>query len=240
MGDDLMKLLLNKKPKNVTIVEGFPGFGLIGTIAIEFLMEHLKTEKIGTIKVEEIPAMIAIHQNKVIEPISLHYNKQYNLVLVHAINVGKDMGWKLADVIEELAQILNAKEIISLEGVGSPNPDARRIFYYSSGNGKISKKLEGMANPLMEGIIVGVTGALLAKDMKTPFLALFAEARSNLPDSKAAAEIIKALDAYAGLKVDPKPLLKQAAIFEDKLKGIIEKGQKAEEIQHKKKLSYVG
>ena len=94
--------------------------------------------------------------------------------------------------------------------------------------------------PLKEGIVVGVTGALLAKDFGVPVVALFAEAKSNLPDSKAAAEIIKAIDAYTGLKVDPKPLLKQAAVFEQKLKGILEKGQKAEETQQKKKLSYVG
>ena len=235
----LMKLILSKKPKNVTIIEGFPGFGLIGTIATEFLMEHLKTEKIGIIEMDEVPAMIAIHQNKVIEPVSLHYNKDYNMVLVHAINVGKDLSWKLADQIQELAETLSAKEIISLEGVGSPNPDSGRGFYYATESASISKRLAGAANPLMEGIIVGVTGALLAKSSKVPIVAFFAEAQSNLPDSKAAAEIIKALDLYTGLKIDPKPLLKQAVEFEKKLKGIIQKGKDAEEVQDEK-LNYVG
>ncbi len=235
-----MKLVLTKRPRGVTIIEGFPGFGLIGTIATEFLMEHLQTEKIGIVEIEEIPAMIAIHQNKVIEPISLHYNKEYNLVMVHAINIGKDLGWKLADIIAELAQVLNAKQIISLEGVGSPNPGASRVFFYATADGQMTKKLEGIANPLHEGIIVGVTGALLARHLNTPIIALFAEARSNLPDSKAAAEIIKALDAYTGLNVDPKPLLKQAEMFEKKLKSIIQKSQQAEDIHQEKKLSYVG
>jgi len=235
-----MKLVLSKKPKNVTIVEGFPGFGLIGTIATEFLMEHLQTEKIGIIEIEEIPAMIAIHDNKVIEPISLHYNKKFNLVLVHAINIGRDLGWKLADVIDELAQTLQAKEIISLEGVGSPNPGAGRIFYYATQESQVNTKLQQKASPLAEGIIVGVTGALLAKNIKTPVIALFAEAESGLPDSKAAARIIEALDAYTGLNVDPKPLMKQAAEFEKKLKGIMSKTRKAEEVNEEKKLSYVG
>jgi len=235
-----MKLVLTKKPKNVTIIEGFPGFGLIGTIATEFLMDHLKTEKIGIVEVSEVPAMIAIHQNKVIEPISIHYNKEYNIVLVHAINVGKDMAWGLAEIIGELARTLSAKQIVSLEGVGSPNPaEGSRVFFYSSENGAISKKLSGIASPLMEGIIVGVTGALLAKNLSTPIVALFAEAKSNLPDSKAAAEIIKALDVYTGLNIDPKPLYKQAEMFEKKLKGIVAKSQEAGELQDEK-LSYVG
>jgi predicted ATP-grasp superfamily ATP-dependent carboligase len=150
------------------------------------------------------------------------------------------MGWKLADLIVELAEELDAKEIISLEGVGSPHPEEGRVFYYANRDSNYSKKLEGIARPLMEGIIVGATGALLAKDIKLPLVAFFAEAQSNMPDSKAAAEIIKAVDAYTGLKVDPKPLLKQAAMFEEKLKGIMEKSQKAEEIQDNKKLAYVG
>jgi uncharacterized protein len=235
-----MKLVLTKKPKGVTIVEGFPGFGLIGTIATEFLMEHLETEKIGIVEMDEVPAMIAIHQNKIIEPLSLHYNKKHNVVLVHAINIGKDMGWKLAEMINELAQTLQAKEIISLEGVGSPNAESGRVFFYSTTNGVTSKKLQGMANPLKEGIIVGVTGALLAKHVKTPLTALFAEARMGMPDSKAAAHIVEALDSYIGLGVDVKPLLQQAVLFEKKLKGIIQKGQKAEEVREDKHLSYVG
>lgn len=235
-----MKLILKKKPKNVTIVEGFPGFGLIGTIAIEFLMEHLKTEKIGSIEMEEVPAMIAIHQNKVIEPVSIHYNKEYNIVFLHALNIGKDLGWKVADIVVELAEQLNAKEIISLEGVGSPHPDEGRVFFYTNGISSGLAELNKIAHPLMEGIVVGVTGALLAKDLKMSLVAFFAEAHSNLPDSKAAAEIIKALDAYTGLNVDPKPLLKQAAVFEEKLKGIMGKTQDAEKIQEKKMLNYVG
>ena len=235
-----MKLILTKKPKNVTIIEGFPGFGLIGTIATEYLMEHLETEKIGIVHMDEVPAMIAIHQNKIIEPISIHYNKKNNLVLVHAINIGKDMGWKVAEMIEELAKQLSAKEIVSLEGVGSPNQSSERVFYYTTSSADLSKKLEGVANPLMEGIIVGVTGALLAKPLPVPLIALFAEAKSNLPDSKAAAEIIKVLDVYTGLKIDPKPLLKQAELFEKKIKSIIQKGKEAEDMNEEKKLSYVG
>ena len=42
-----MEIKLTKKPQNPTLIEGFPGFGLIGTITTEFLIEHLKAEKIG-------------------------------------------------------------------------------------------------------------------------------------------------------------------------------------------------
>ena len=46
---------------------------------------------------------------------------------------------------------------------------------------------------LNEGIIMGVTGAVLLRVEKTPISCLFAETHSNLPDSKAAAKIVEAL-----------------------------------------------
>ena len=87
---------------------------------------------------------------------------------------------------------------------------------------------------------MGVTGALLLKGDEMPVNCLFAETPSNLPDSKAAAKIIEALDKYLGLKVDYKPLLKQAEGFENKLKNMLTQGAKSQEMSDAKKLSYVG
>ena len=94
--------------------------------------------------------------------------------------------------------------------------------------------------PLTEGIIVGVTGALLLRSEKVPVSCVFAEAQNNLPDSKAAAKVIEKLDKYLGLDVDYKPLLEQAEKFEGKLKNILTQSQKAQDISEKKKMSYVG
>ena len=74
----------------------------------------------------------------------------------------------------------------------------------------------------------------------TPVTALFVEAQTQMPDSKAAAELIKALDKYLGLGIDYKPLLEQADTFERKLKGLMAKSKAAEELAQKKELSYVG
>ena len=86
-----MEVKLWKKPKNCTIIEGFPGFGLVGTIASEFLIEHLKTEQIGKILFDDMPAMVAIHENKVVEPLGIFYNQKYNIVILHAITAATHM-----------------------------------------------------------------------------------------------------------------------------------------------------
>ncbi len=235
-----MELKLYKKPKKVTIIEGFPGFGLVGTITTEFLINHLKTEMIGRVKSEELPALAAIHGDKVVQPLGVFYNKQYNLIILHAITSPTGLEWKIADVLEKLAAELDAKEIISIEGVGSTEIGKARTFFYTNTEKKKKLLKKVGLKPLGEGIIIGVTGALLLKRLKTPFSCILAETHTSLPDSKAAAEIIKALDAYLGLKIDYKPLIKMAAVFEDKIKDLLERTKAVSSEQKKKRLSYLG
>ena len=238
-----MKIKLKKRPKNPIIIEGFPGFGLVSTIATEFLLDHLQMEKIGRIASEQIPAMIAVHEGKVVEPIGIFYNKKYNLVVVHAVSAPIGSEWKLANRIFELAKTLQAKEIISLEGIGSTKPaEETKAFYHSSSKLK-EKKLTKLAEPLKEGIITGLTGILMLKAARIPVSCIFAEAHSELPDSKAAAKVIGVLNSYLGFKLDPKPLIEQAEKLEQKLKQLLtdtKKMTKMTKEQDKKKLSYVG
>ncbi len=236
-----MEVKLWKKPKNCIIIEGFPGFGLVGTIASEFLIEHLKTEQIGKILFNDMPAMVAIHENKVVEPLGIFYDQKYNIVILHAITAATHYEWEMAETVGKLASDLQAKEIISLEGVGSgEDSEGSRVFYYTSNekNAKIFEKAGIEA--LKEGIIIGVTGAILLRVEKVPVSCLFAETHSNLPDSKASAKIVEALDKYLGMDIDYKPLLEQAEKFEEKLKTILQKSQEAQEVSEKKKLSYLG
>ncbi|MBT3720439.1 proteasome assembly chaperone family protein [archaeon] len=235
-----MDIKLTKKPTKVKIIDGFPGFGLIGTITTEFLIEHLQAEKIGSFHYEELPATVAIHNEKLVDPMGVFYNKKYNLVILHTILNSNGLEWQLAQAIMKMAKNLQATEILSLEGVSSPQvTKSEKVFFYSNKEKKKELlKKQGLI-PLKESIIVGVSGALMLRT-KTPLTCLFAETRSDMPDSKAASNIIKALDNYLGLKVDYKPLLKQAEKFESKFKSILKQSSLAKNEVDQKRLNYLG
>ena len=235
-----MKIELLKKPQNVTLIEGFPGFGLVGTIATEYLLQHMDFEFIGKDWLEELPATVVVHSGELVHPIGIYYNKKFNIALIHAITGTDGTEWLLAEVIKDVAVQLKAKEIITLEGVGTAAQVEEPSSFYYSTNKEAQKKLKkSKIQPLKEGIIMGVTAALLLKTTK-PTTAFFADTHSNLPDSKAAAKIIEALDFYLGINVKIDPLLKTAEQFEDKLKGLLTKSKDAQDELKKKQLSYVG
>ena len=172
----------------------------------------------------------------------IFYNKKHNLVIIHVVTNAQGVEWKISDTLLDLAKQLKAKEIISLEGVGSPEgSNESRSFYYSNNEKSKSKFKKLGMNPLKEGIIMGVTSALMLKvDSIVTMSCIFAETHSQLPDSKAAAKVIEALDKYLNLKVDTKPLLKTAEKFEAKLKGMMSEAGKTQKEQDKKQLSYLG
>jgi uncharacterized protein len=234
-----MELQLSQKPRNPTIITGFPGLGLVGTIASEFLIEHLGMEKIGKIVLKGTTAMVAVHQQKLVDAVSVYYDRKSNIVVVHALTSPQKQEWQLAEEINVLAKMLSAKEIICLEGVSGSSKKESQAFYFSTVESKKKQFEAAGLRPLDEGVILGLTAALLSSSPWS-VTCIFAETASQLPDSKAAAALIKALDSYAGLQVDYKPLLVEAQKFEEKLRSILSQGQKAQELSEKKWMSYVG
>ena len=232
-----MELMLEKKPKNVNIIEGFPGFGLVATIATEYLINHLDAVQIGKIIIEETSPVVAVHSGRVIEPVGIFYSKKHNLVILHVLNAITGLEWQMSKKIEELAKELNAKEIICIEGVGCMSGE-NNAYYISEKNEKKFASKTGIKR-LDEGIIMGVTGSLIL-NKNLPVSCIFAETASNLPDSRAASKIIEVLDRYLDLKVDPKPLLKKASEFEAKINDLLRKSKAASVQKQRKELSYLG
>ncbi len=229
------------KPKKVTIIEGFPGFGLVGTITTGFLVDHLKCEHITHKFFEDVAPTLAIHGGKIVDPIGVFYCKKYNIVVVHSIMAPMGLEWKAADYIVQLCKEYQAVELITIEGVGGPGAEemveeGKAFYYVSDSDDKIKKT--GI-KPLGEGIIVGVTGALLLKSIPCKVTSIFAQTHSSMPDSNAAATVIKVLDKYLGLSVDPAPLKKQAEEFEAKLKTLLQQSAGAKDQQERKNLSYI-
>ena len=235
-----LEIDLTKKPLGATLIQGFPGFGLVGVIATEFLIDHLDAEKIGRVWSDKLQPMVAVHGSEVIEPIGIYYSAKTKIVILHVHPFASLGGieWKLAELIGKLSKDLKVKEVISLEGVGAFGKVKETNAYYYSNDKK--RWANTKVQELKEGIVMGVTGALLLNLKDVPLSCIFAETYSGLPDSRAAAKVIEVLDGYLGLKVDYKPLLKKAEELEEKVKGIIGKTKQATDIKEKKEMDYVG
>lgn len=228
-----MEYKLTKKPKGARIIVGFPSIGLVSTIATKFMIDHLDTEVIGDISSEKIIPLTAIHKSKIVEPITLYYNKKYNIVILQSITDVVGLEWAIANTLLKIAKEIGSKEIVIIEGIPSLKEEIN-LYYYAT------KKVPLKLTPLKEGIIMGVTASVLLKSGMVPTTCIFAETHSNMPDSEAAAKVVEVLDEYLGFKIDTKPLLEQARKFEASLKQYIEKSRSMQDNKPSKEQSYFG
>jgi uncharacterized protein len=228
-----MRIDLDKRPERPRIIVGFPGVGLVGPIVTEFLIEHMKTEQIGKFIYDELPPTAAIHKGKLVHPMSVHYSPQQNTIIVYTILNLKKHEWDVAHAIAEIARELSATEILCIDGANAAGEEGPQLYFF--GDERLG---EGGAKRMDESVIMGVSGALLLTAANVN--CIFASTQLEMPDSKAAAEIVKFLDKHLGLQVDYQPLLEQARAFEEKLKGVLSQSQKAMTEQDRKSMDYLG
>jgi uncharacterized protein len=227
-----MHIDLTSRPNAPTLIVGFPGVGLVGPIVTEFLLDHMKTEQIGRFLYDELPPMVPIHNGKLVHPMSLHYSAKHNTLIVYTILNLKKYEWHVAQTIAQLAKDVNAKEILCIDGANAMG-EAQAIYSFGS-----DRMITLGAQPMAESVIIGVAGALLLSAQNVH--CLFATTQLEMPDSKAAAEIVKFLDKYMDLGVDYQPLLEQAQQFEEKLKSVMNQSQKLMSEKERKDLDYLG
>lgn len=234
-----MEIRLTQKPQNPIIIEGFPGIGLIGTITTEYLIKHLDAKPIGSIWSERISPIAAVHGSKIVQPLEIFWSKKKNIVVLHAMTDVKGLEWEISDHLEKLYKQLKAKEIISIEGIMGETPNTKTYFF--SNIPASTKKLHSLgAEALKEGIIMGVTAAILLKGKSMKTTGIFVETNSKLPDSRSSAAIMEVLSAYLKLGIDSKPLIKAAQDFENNLKGYMEKLKSAQKHKEEKTVDYMG
>ncbi len=232
-------LKLDKTPNKPTVIEGFPGVGLVASIVTEYLIEHLNAKLIGKIILENMPPIVAIHNREIVQPFGIFYSENKNILLIHGLTMAKGFEWDLSDNIIELCNKTNTQHMISIEGVPARTQSPKTYFYTTSK--KYKKNLEELgAKPLENGIVLGVTSSLLIKNEKVPQTCLFVETHMGLPDSKSAALIVKDLNKILELNVDVKPLINKAQEFEKKLKKILSSAKNASDVKRQKEMNYVG
>ena len=214
-----MKLNLKEKPQGVKIIVGFPGFGLVGTISTKYLIEHLDVKDIGSVESTKLLPIAAIHKGKLIGPLDIFYEKKHNIVILQILSDLSGFEWQLADVVEELVNDLNAKEVIVLEGIPAKSKSKKTGTFYYCNNKDCFSNFN--LKPLEEGVMMGTTATLLLKSQEININCIFVESTSQMPDSEAAAKSIDVINKYLGLKVDYKPLISAAKRFESMMKTVM-------------------
>ncbi|MEM0372779.1 MAG: proteasome assembly chaperone family protein [archaeon] len=231
-----VKIVLDKKVnlKDHVLVEGFPGIGLVGTIAAGYLVEKRKMTPVGHFYSDAFPPMTSIHNGRPYFPARIYQDPKANFcVLMAEFVVPSNAVHAISSEILRFIKENGIRQVVSLAGMTSAKEEEKRGIYGIASNDEIADYLKVKKVPLInEGITTGVSGVLIAQCAveNFPAMSLLVESKSGEPDPRAAAELLKKLDSIIGLKVDTGDLLAEAGRIEAQMGKMLEQIKKGKKV----------
>jgi uncharacterized protein len=219
------------------ILSSFPSAGLAATVASHYIVRSLKLPRIGRFESPDLAPVAVVQSGEVNPTVRVYGRPGLGLVLSEFPPLPSQLS-PLARTILETAERTQARAVLCLEGV-VPHPELEGqgeappegaptenvwVAYSRKDPAVLEAFGRTKAHPLEEGVIGGVSGALLVQGLgrKVPVAVVLVSTRApeGLPDHRAGAVLIETLDRLLPeLKIDTGPLRKQAAEIERMLRS---------------------
>ena len=204
-----------------TLIEGFPGMGLVGTIAAKYIVDKTDFDYIGYIDSNAFMPIIRIHDGMPVRPARIYANRKRKLVILISEQVIPKQYASLA--AKNTVAWIKSKgitDVISLSGVHASGEGPRNEMIYGIASNEKSKSLIRKYNlkEITEGITTGVTALMLLemKNSKINAISILGDVQMSA-DYKDAAEVLRKLNAIIALNINVEPLLKEAKQIEKQL-----------------------
>ncbi len=206
----LNDLKMLEKP---SVIVGFPGTGLVGSVAAAQIVENLEMKFAGYFSSPDFAPLAAIHNYKPMPAARIHYSEKSNtIVIISEMTIPVGASLEVAEKIFEFCKSVNASKIISLGGIALKE-NKEGVYVISSDTSVVKNAVaKKIAKPIREGATTGVTGILLTMGTlrNVPTTAILSEASEEYLDPKAAANALSALNKMIGTNVETAKLEKEA------------------------------
>lgn len=217
-------------------IEGLPGIGNVGKIAVDFLVEEMKAQKLYSFFSHKFPHSVFVGENNLVEmpKLDMYYKKFNNpkkrdiLLLAGDIQpIDEESCYTFCEEVLKIVHHFQCQEVITTGGIGLHEvPESPKVFctsndlklyqsYTKKENG-IEKDIFGVVGP-----IIGVSGILLGlgKKRNVPAVSLLAQtfAHPLYLGIKGAKEVIRVLDSRFAWNVNIKRMNKEIVEVEKEL-----------------------
>ena len=182
--------------EEMTLIEGFPGVGLVGKIAADHLIEVFAMRHHANIYCADLPAVAVYHEGDATlrPPMRLYVDDAHDLMVLQSdVPVGSAAAEDIAETLEEWSGGRSIHPIY-LSGIPRDQNDASPTLY-GVGNDKGVQRLEaaGIPTPAETGLISGPTGVLLYQAIRqeTSVVGLVVGSDPRFPDPEAAEVLVR-------------------------------------------------
>lgn len=251
MEDIVVRYFFEPEIKNGIMIEGLPGVGNVGKLAVEHMVDVLEAKKFASIYSKYLPPQVLINENGKIRLVShdfyLYMGEKQEIVFITGDYQGmsQEGQYELSMAALDIAEHLGIKRVITLGGYGSGKMDEKVRVLGAVTDEKMKKELEdaGVAFSPDEPSsgIVGASGLLLGlgelRGMEGT--CLMAETSGYFIDPKGASALISIISRLLGIEID-RSGLDEKVLDMEKLAKQMKELEQTEEKNETQDLSYIG
>lgn len=243
MDDAVIKIIEKPKLKNSILIEGLPGIGLVGKIAVEHLLDELKAKKFAEIYSPYLPPQVLIQADGTVKLVNMelyyHQEEKNDLILLVGDFQGitPDSQYQISGKILDFLEKFNLKKIFTLGGLGTGSiVKSPRVFGATTSKKLVKEMKKYKVIFRGDGGIFGAAGLLIGLGMQRNYdgICLMGETHGQIIDARAAEAVLTTLTKILGIQVDMTKLEDKAKKTEEQMnrvKKMISKQREAMEKQ---------
>ncbi|RLG48858.1 MAG: hypothetical protein DRO06_00620 [Thermoproteota archaeon] len=216
--------------RSPVVLMGVPGPGLVGVIAVDYLVRSLKMEEAGFLDSPEFPPIVGVRDG-VIQPIFRIFSKGGTYTVLSQVPLPPQLLMTSTTAVIEWLVPKRPKVLVLLGGVGGRKLGSEEIevfaVYSSREASELGRSMGVRAMP--NGFLSGFAAFLLRESARAgiPAIALLAQSYANYPDPGAAAVLIEKAAPLIGEEVDVGALLKESEEIRLKLRELMSETSRA-------------
>ncbi|GAB3027300.1 proteasome assembly chaperone family protein [Natronobiforma cellulositropha] len=201
--------------ENPTLLEGFPGIGLVGKIATDHLIDELEMDYYASVHCEGLPR-VGVYRTgdpTVRPPVRIYADEESELLALQSDTP------IAAQAVANVSACLSSWMIdhgirpVFLSGFPSERDGEPDLYGVATGAGSGLLDAHDIADPPEDGVVAGPTGALInrAAELGLDSVGLVVDADPQFPDPEAARVLIEeGIAPLTGLEVDVTDLVERA------------------------------
>ena len=228
-----------------TFIEGFPGAGLVGPMAINYLIEKLKMENIGYLESDKFPPLISIHDDVPMHPVRVYISEKLKLVTIFAeFAIPIEMTFELSNTVySDIIKKGGINRVVSISGIPTQQEEVPKDVFGVASSKKLVKDVieKNGLKPIGDGMATGVNAIILGMAMNDSLddINILVPINPALIDPEYAVLAIKSMNSILGVDIDTTELDKEAKLVESKVKDLMKKTKETHET-YKKSLDDTG
>ena len=248
-----VKFLSKPKLKKPILIEGLPGMGYVGKLAVEHLLETLHTRKFAEVMSPHFPHHVVVEEGGILRPLrnELHWTRLNGKDIViwtgDVQPVSTEGHYEVVGRILDIIDKMGVKQIFTLGGYATGKYSETHPRVIGMGDFKLLDKVKGHGVSAEKGggPIIGAAGVLLGLGRLRGIsgICLLGETHGMVVDHRAAQAVLDVLAGILKVKFDMSDLEDRAKKTEDIIKRIrreMELREQKAKHQDEEEASYIG